>query len=92
MHDKKKYNEEDAAKTAAIRIFYDESAGLDSDPPFEMGYQETVLSTRAPARQYSNDEVMERFGYRICPQCNGDQVADRFVGPFCEYCGEGEDR
>jgi ribosomal protein L40E len=34
----------------------------------------------------NNREVMERFGFRICSECNADMPADGFVGDLCRYC------
>jgi len=35
-----------------------------------------------------NQEVMERFGFRICSRCNADMPADGFVEGRCRYCAE----
>jgi hypothetical protein len=38
----------------------------------------------------NNREVMERFGYRICAECNSDMPAVKFVGDRCQYCKDDE--
>lgn len=38
----------------------------------------------------TNDAVMERYGYRLCSNCNSDMPVDGFVAGWCKGCVDSE--